>query len=81
MEKAWIISNLREQVYFILHDSFEHGGKHYRSIRYKADFVYEKNWQTIVEDTKSTPTRKLQSFQDKMKMLIKRYPNITFIIT
>jgi len=81
MQKAWIISGLREQVWFTLQDAFEHKGTKYRAIRYKADFVYEKDWETIVEDVKSPVTRKLQSFKDKMKMFIKRYPNITFIIT
>ena len=62
LEKTGEISNLREQVAYELIPSqyLIIGGKKKcieRSCKYIADFVYEKNGETIVEDTKSPITR------------------------
>lgn len=52
------IQNLQLQVPFLLIPKSDHGGK----IEYIADFVYEENGRTIVEDAKGvkTPVYKLK---------------------
>ena len=62
LERAGEIRNLKEQVPFELIPAqyLTIGGKKKcleRSCKYIADFVYEKNGETIVEDTKSPITR------------------------
>lgn len=59
MQKAGIISNLREQVrYELIPAQYDKQGKLIeRACSYVADFVYtEKNGETIVEDTKGMRT-------------------------
>lgn len=58
MQRAGLISNLREQVKFVLiptqrdHD----GNLLEKECSYYADFVYDKNGVTVVEDTKGFRT-------------------------
>lgn len=52
LERAGEIQNLRMQVPFILIKKSKYG----RAIKYIADFVYEENGKTIVEDTKGYKT-------------------------
>ena len=40
---------------------------------YVADFVYQKNGQTIVEDVKSAATKKLRPYLMKKKMMLAQY--------
>lgn len=58
MQRAGLISNLREQVKYVLiptqRDS--DGNLLEKECSYKADFVYTKNGATIVEDTKGFRT-------------------------
>ena len=75
LEKAWKIKNLREQISFLLQESFEYQWEKIRAIHYVADFVYESNGETIVEDTKGFLT---DVYKIKKKMLLKRYPFIFF---
>ena len=58
-EKAREISNLRTQVPFTLINKSKYGTE----IKYIADFVYEKNGELVVVDTKGvlTPVYKLKS--------------------
>jgi hypothetical protein len=70
LEKTWTIQNLQIQVPFVLQESFELNWQKIRDIRYLADFVYLKNWQKIVEDTKWMRT---QVFILKKKMFLKNY--------
>lgn len=59
MLRAGLISDLREQVPFLLIPSQTNGeGVEERPVRYKADFVYTDNetGQTVVEDTKGFRT-------------------------
>lgn len=64
MQRAGLISNLREQVKFVLiptqRDS--QGNLLERECSYYADFVYDKDGATVVEDTKGfrTPEYKLK---------------------
>lgn len=62
LEKGGVIKNLQEQVPFELIPSqykIVKGKKKCieRSCKYIADFVYEENGETVVEDTKSPITR------------------------
>lgn len=72
LEKAGQISELRRQVPFELipsqYETFERYGIRgqrlkdgkrclEKSVVYNADFVYTENGETVVEDTKSDPTR------------------------
>lgn len=73
------ISHLRKQVPFVLQEAFkDEFGKHHRAIKYIADFVYEKNGDTIVEDVKSDVTAKKQTYRIKKKLFIARYPHLIF---
>ena len=67
-QRAGLISNLREQVpYELIPAQYAEVGKDSKgrpvleciekSVKYKADFVYEMDGQTIVEDTKGVRTK------------------------
>ena len=77
LEKAKEIKNLRLQVPFLLQESFRKNNKTYRKIEYIADFVYEQNGQTIVEDTKGVKT---DVFKIKQKLFEYKYPDLTLKI-
>ena len=66
MEKVGSIQNLQLQVPFVLIEKSKYG----RSIKYVADFVYNKNGSKIVEDVKGvkTPVYKL-----KKRMMAEKY--------
>lgn len=70
LERAGEIKNLRLQVPFTLQESFTLHGKKYRPITYIADFVYEQDGRTIVEDTKGMRT---QVYKLKKKLFLARY--------
>ena len=68
LEKAGKITNLRMQVKFVLIPSQKIDGKVVeRECAYKADFVYQENGQTVVEDTKGFRTR---DYIIKRKMML-----------
>lgn len=77
LQRAKQISNLRLQVPFLLQESFKKNGKIHRKIEYIADFVYEENGQTIVEDTKGMKT---ETFKIKQKLFEYKYPNLSIKI-
>lgn len=77
LERAKQIKNLRLQVPFLLQESFRKNGKVYKKIEYIADFVYEENGQTVVEDTKGIKT---DVFKIKQKLFEYRYPELTLHI-
>lgn len=77
LQRAKQISNLRLQVPFLLQEGFKKNGKTYRRIEYIADFVYEENGQTIVEDTKGMKT---DVFKIKQKLFENRYKDLTIKI-
>ena len=66
MEKSGSIQNLQLQVPFILIEKSKYG----RSIKYVADFVYNRNGSKVVEDVKGikTPVYKL-----KKRMMAEKY--------
>ena len=77
LQRAKQISNLRLQVPFLLQEGFKKNGKTHRKIEYIADFVYEENGQTIVEDTKGMKT---ETFKIKQKLFEYKYPNLSIKI-
>lgn len=70
MQKAWIISDLKMQVPFILQDWFIYKWKKVQAIKYIADFVYNKWEDIIVEDVKGYKTN---VYNIKKKMFLSRY--------
>lgn len=77
LERAKVIKNLQLQVPFILQESFRKNNKTYRKIEYIADFVYEENGKTIVEDTKGMKT---DVFKIKQKLFEHKYPDLSLKI-
>lgn len=77
-EEHGYISNLRLQVPFVLIEKFKYNRKTIRGVKYYADFVYIKDGNEIVEDSKGYKT---PVYIIKRKMLLKRYPEINFIET
>ena len=77
MEASGIISNLRRQVSFELQPKYTtKDGRKIRSISYVADFVYERDGQTYVQDSKGMKT---DVYKLKRKMFEYRYPDIIFV--
>lgn len=77
LERAKAIKNLQLQVPFLLQEGFRKNNKTYRKIEYIADFVYEENGKTIVEDTKGVKT---DVFMIKQKLFEYKYPDLTIKI-
>ena len=76
LEKAGAIRKLELQRPFLLQPGFISDGKSIRPIKYVADFVYvDADGRTVVEDTKGCKTKE---YQLKKKMLLYKYPDITF---
>jgi len=78
LECAGHILGLREQVTLELQPSFKCNGKTERAIKYIADFIYQKDGKMIIEDVKGYKT---DVYKMKRKMLLFKYPDITFIET
>ncbi len=57
MESAGIITDLQRQVTFVLLPSQKDGGRTERPVKYVADFTYQENGKTVVEDTKGMKTK------------------------
>lgn len=72
MEKAGVIKNLSRQVKFVLIPSQrdESGKVVERECSYKADFVYEEDGKTVVEDVKGFRTTE---YIIKRKLMMWRY--------
>ncbi len=77
LERVKAIKNLQLQVPFLLQEGFRKNGKTYRKIEYIADFVYEENGKTVVEDTKGVKT---EVFKIKQKLFEYKYPNLSIKI-
>lgn len=77
MEDSGIISNLQTQVSFELQPKYTtKDGRNIRAITYRADFVYERDGQTYVQDSKGMRT---DVYKLKRKMFEYRYPDIIFV--
>lgn len=80
LEKAGMIKNLRRQVKYILIPAQREvvmkkgvpkpGKVIERECSYYADFVYEENGQTIVEDVKGGNATKTREFVIKRKLML-----------
>lgn len=75
MQRTGIISNLQRQVRFELIPK----QKDERPVHYVADYVYEKDGETIVADCKSAMTKKLPAYIIKRKLFKYKYPEYKFI--
>lgn len=71
MQRAGVISGLQLQVSFELIPAQRIGGKVVeRAANYIADFVYQQNGETVVEDTKGFRTK---DYILKRKLMLWRY--------
>lgn len=57
LEKAGVIEGLQRQVTFQLLPSQKGEGRTERPVKYVADFTYQENGKTVVEDTKGMKTK------------------------
>ncbi len=85
LQRAGKISNLQRQVKWIITEKTEYQGETIREISYKADFQYQKDGKTIVEDVKpfDVATNKYRTTKDfamKWKLLKQKYPDISFVL-
>lgn len=78
LQQYGFIKELKLQVPFLLIDTVRHGGKTYPKTKYIADFTYIKDDKLVVEDVKSTITRKDKVYRLKIKLLLSKYPDIEF---
>lgn len=69
LERAGIIKDLKLQVFFELVPS----NKKERGVAYVADFTYFEDGEYVVEDVKSSMTRKLSTYIIKRKLMLDRY--------
>lgn len=77
LEKIGQIQDLRQQVEFVLQDSFVNNeGKKIRAIVYVGDFCYTQDGVKIIEDTKGFRTKE---YSIKKKLLMYKYPEYKFI--
>ena len=71
LEKTGWIQNLQRQVkYELIPPLKKTGEKTERAVTYTADFVYEENGETVVEDVKGMRTKE---YRLKRKLMIWRY--------
>ena len=72
MQRAGLISNLREQVKYVLIPAQRDtaGNLLERECAYYADFVYSKDGKTVVEDTKGVRTKE---YKIKRKLMLHVY--------
>ena len=79
-EKYGIIKNLQKQVVFELQPGYTNNqGKKIRPITYKADFVYEREGQKIVEDIKGSKLTLTEAYKIKKKIFMYKYPEYIFL--
>lgn len=79
LEKEGKISDLKEQVPFLLQDRLIENGKVVeRAIKIIMDYTYIENGQKIAEDVKSYITKKNRTYILKRKMFKRLYPDYEF---
>ena len=77
LEFAGEITDLTIHPKFVLQSGFMWHDKKIQPITYSADFMYQEDGNTIVEDVKGIQT---QLFRVKAKMFKKLYPELDFRI-
>ena len=85
LERCGKIANLRRQKKIELEPKGEYGGQTIRAENYYADFVYEKDGISVIEDVKayseaSGKFRTTELFRSKWNRLKRRYQNYVFLI-
>lgn len=75
LERAGVIENLKLQPRFLLQEGFIYNGHKECKIEYVADFQYERDGQTIVEDVKGMKT---EVYKLKRKLFLYKYRDIVF---
>ena len=73
LQRAGKIKNLKLQPEYELQPAFRKNGKAFKRISYIADFEYQQDGKTIVEDTKGFRT---EVFRLKEKLFEYKYPNL-----
>ena len=74
--RAGEILKIELQPEFVLQEGFRHNGKWHRPIAYRADFrITYPDGRQVVIDTKGFKT---PEYRLKLKLLLKRYPEIEF---
>lgn len=75
LAKSGAIQNLREQVAFLLiPEQKAKSGRRFRACSYIADFVYEENGETIVEDVKGVTSGTAYAlYVVKSKLMLERH--------
>jgi hypothetical protein len=71
LQIAGQISKLEVQPVFILQEAFTKNGHKFSAITYRADFKYEQNGETVIEDVKGMKT---EVYRIKRKLFEKIYP-------
>jgi hypothetical protein len=77
MQDGEISDLVHHRVYTLL-DGGSYRGEKIRPIEYEADFVYQEQGETVVEDVKSTKTALDAQYKIKVKMFKLRYPELLF---
>lgn len=72
LERAGLITNLKLQPRYELQPAFKKNGHSIRKIEYVADFEYQKNGETIIEDVKGYKT---EAYKLKKKLFEYEYPD------
>lgn len=75
MERGGLIKGLVLQPKFELMPAFTYRGKKIRNIEYWADFTYEEDGKTVVEDAKGFKT---PEYKIKRKLFLAKYPQFIF---
>ena len=78
MESDGKIKGLELQPEYELVPKFRKNGKSFRSIKYRADFRYIEDGDTVIEDVKGKWT---EVFKIKRKLFEWRYPELSLRIT
>ena len=73
LEERGVITELKLQPAYVLLDAFQHAGKTVKAIRYIADFEYQQEGKTIIEDVKGVET---DVFKLKRKWFWLKYPSL-----
>ncbi|MBY0024520.1 DUF1064 domain-containing protein [Paenibacillus polymyxa] len=73
LERGGIISGLTLQPRFTVFEPFTKHGKKRRAITYKADFMYQEDGKTIVEDVKGFAAR---DFPLRRKLFDGKFPDL-----
>ena len=86
LKRAGKISGLKRQAELVVQEAFTTpDGKKHRTIVYKADFMYERDGEKIVEDVKGQDDetgkyKMTEAFRLKWKLLQAKYPDFKFEI-